>query len=242
MHHACFLLGTWQFSVFKWNGTHSICWMGRIQGTKMNISQCCWFCYSALSSENISKHPLQVAFLRRDPLQLRPRIKATKGIQEAHALFFFFLCIVHKQNYYFHFLGLLPANSLPLQHVHLFLILQHHGIVYTLFSVCCPHPRTVSWWRRWEAPRLLGSLCHGGFWHVTKCSDVWGSALPSSLQAAQPASRSATQTLRTSPALCLRGSPLSLLIHLWNACAFCRQRGGGGWQGRWRTGWYTVGI
>lgn len=28
---------------------------------------------------------------------------------------------------------------------------------------------------------------------------------------------------------------------LWEVCAFCRQHGGGGrgWQGRWRTRWYT---
>lgn len=67
MRHACFLLGTWQFSTLKWNWTHAICCMGRLQGAKMNISQCWWFCYSVLSSENISKHPLQTAFLRKDP-------------------------------------------------------------------------------------------------------------------------------------------------------------------------------
>lgn len=58
--------------------------------------------------------------------------------------------------------------------MYLFLILQHHGIVSMLFSVCCLHPRVVSCWRRWEAPHLLGFLCYWSFWHVIKYSNIWG--------------------------------------------------------------------
>jgi len=67
MHQVCFLIGTLWFSVLQWNWTHTLLRMGRVQGEKVSISQCWWFCYKASSSENTWEPQLQVVFLWNGP-------------------------------------------------------------------------------------------------------------------------------------------------------------------------------
>lgn len=146
-------------------------------------------------------------FLKKGPFQLRPRIKAFKK----HTL-----CIVHKQNYYFHFLGLLPANSLPSPYNICISFWSCSTMVLSIHcSVCAA---SIPGWFHVEG----GGRHHicwvpsptevFGMWWNTPISGV--SALPSFPRAAQPTSSSAIQTLKTSPVLCLCESHLSLSIHL----------------------------
>lgn len=126
--------------------------------------------------------------LKEGPLQLRPRIKTSKVIQDAHAHLYF----VHKHDGYFHFLRPLPTNAIPLPHN---ICAMHHNIGtvvprHTLFRVGCLHPRMVSLptvggkhhvcCLHSDTEVSLGIVSHC-FWHTVKCSDASGSALPSSL-------------------------------------------------------------
>lgn len=105
-----------------------------------------------------------------------------------------------------------------MEHMYLFLVMQHRGtLVYTArrglpppqdgfvstvggkHEVCCVHS---------DIKASLGIVSHC-FWHALKYLDVRGSALRSSLSSTQPKSSSAIQTLRTFPVLCLRKSHLS---------------------------------
>lgn len=154
-------------------------------------------------------------FLEEGPLQLRPRIKTDKAIQDTHSHF----CFVHKQNYDFHFLGHLPTNSPPsLCDISIsFWSCSTTELLHALFSVSRLHPGVVSLQQWAGSPCLLRSLGHCSllgrvshcFWHTLRCSDVEGSALPSSPQAAQPKSSSAIQTLQNFPVCCSCRSHLS---------------------------------
>lgn len=187
-------------------------------------------------------------FPEEGPLQLRPGIKTDKAIQDAHSHFY----SVHKQNFNFHFLGYLPANSPP--------SLCDASIsswscstmepLQALLSVGHLHPRVVSPQQRVGSPcllhslglcSLLGRVTHC-FWHALRCgglcSTLSSTGNPAKTQQCHPNPPKLSQFAARRDLICLLLSGFTCLAEV---CAFCRQRGGGGrgWQGRWRTRWYT---
>lgn len=109
---------------------------------------------------------------------------------------------------------------------------------------------------RWEAPRLLlHSLCHRGFaGHCSSlllahfeilrcvglCSTLFSIGNPAKIQQYHPNTQNRPSFLLA----WISSVSLFWFACLWKVCAFCRQHGGGGrgWQGRWRTRWYTEHI
>lgn len=140
MHQACFLLWTLHFSVLKWNWTHSFGRMGRIQGGKVNISRCWWFCYEVPSSENILKLPLQVTFLWKGPFNQDQESSNPKPLR-SHTLIWF-LCIKRIIIHIF----VNPSNSIPLPYNVRMSFLSFSAVVLccTLLSVGCLHPRIAA--------------------------------------------------------------------------------------------------
>lgn len=189
-------------------------------------------------------------FLEEGPLQLRPRIKTDKAIQDTHSHF----CFVHKQNYDFHFLGHLPTNSPPsLCDISIsFWSCSTTELLHALFSVSRLHPGVVSL-QQWAGSPVCctpwdTAPCWAGL--VTAFGTLWGAqtwrALLYPLLHRQPSQNPAvpSKPSKTSQFAALADLICLLLFGfacLGEVCAFCRQRGGGGWgwQGRWRTWWYT---